>query len=85
MIFTIDQVNWRFCDYTDDGSNYAAAPMYLMITRLDKTTNTDGSVTVTQSFVGGSATADQCTAHVTFRKGLEAGEYVVIYKADWQA
>lgn len=79
VIFTIDQVNWRFCDSSDDGTDYIAATMYLMITKLDKTKNEDGTQTVTQTFVGGTCTAELCTASKAFKQGLEDGEYVVLY------
>ena len=83
ITFTIDQANWRFCDKTDEGNEYRAADLYLVVTRLQTETNEDGSKAVVQKYLGGICKANECSLSKPFKQGLPEGEYVVMYKADW--
>jgi hypothetical protein len=95
ITFSIDQVNWRFIDKTEngfigDGSAedslaYKPANMWLAVTQLITTTNPDGSKTITQRYIGGATSGGYvCSLNKVFKNGLPEGDYVVLYKADWQ-
>jgi len=81
VVFTLDQVNTRFCDETMRGT-YENAAVKLLITRIVERKDKEGKVAKWQAFVDGDYIATNSTM-VSFKNGLPKGEYIILYSAEF--